>query len=101
MRWSIPLASLLAVALLALGARAAAPELSKNVRVYRADEGVSVAVAQVLPTSEAKAALRISGTDSQLDDVVLLASVEDQGSRGSTLKITWRGRPWGILPGPT
>ncbi|MEY4549073.1 MAG: hypothetical protein RL685_5268 [Pseudomonadota bacterium] len=102
MRWSHSLASLLSAALLttmlfAVTARAAAPELSKNVRVYRAQEGVSIAVAQILPTTEAKAALRVSGTDTALDDVVLLATVDDQGDRGSTLKITWRGRSWGIL----
>lgn len=102
MRWSHSLASLLTATLLtatlfAITARAAAPELSKNVRVYRAQEGVSIAVAQLLPTTEAKAALRVSGTDTALDDVVLLATVEDQGDRGSTLKITWRGRSWGIL----
>ncbi|MEY2935578.1 MAG: hypothetical protein RL033_6327 [Pseudomonadota bacterium] len=101
MHWSHSLASLLTAALLtttlAVTARAAAPELSKNVRVYRAQEGVSIAVAQFLPSTEAKAALRVSGTDTALDDVVLLATVDDQGDRGSTLKITWRGRSWGIL----
>lgn len=107
MRWSHSLASLLnatllmttllTTTLLAANARAAAPELSKNVRVYRAEEGVSIAVARILPTTEAKAALRVSGTDSALDDVVLLATVEDRGDRGSTLKITWHGRSWGIL----
>lgn len=78
-------------------AHAGAPELSKNVRVYRAEDGVRVAVAQVLPTTEAKAAVRVSGSDSALDDVVLLAQVEDLGERGSNLKITWRGRNWNLI----
>jgi hypothetical protein len=82
---------------LAWGARAAAPELSKNVRVYRGNEGVRVALAQVLPKEAAKAALRISGTDSPLDELVFLAEVEDLGDRGANFKITWKGRSWNIV----
>lgn len=78
-------------------AYAAAPELSKNVRVYRAEDGVRVAVAQVLPTSEGKAAVRVTGSDAALDDLVLLAQVEDLGDRGSNLKITWRGRNYNLI----
>ena len=91
------LAPLLATLLLVVTARAGAPALSKNVRVYRAEEGVRVAVARVLPETEAQAVIRITGSDSPLDDVVLLARVETEGDRGSTLKITWHGRSWGVL----
>jgi hypothetical protein len=87
----------LAAVLIVATARAGAPEVSKNVRVYRAEEGVSVAVARVLPETEARAVIRVTGSDSPLDDLVLLAEVEPQGERGSTLKITWHGRSWGIL----
>jgi hypothetical protein len=92
------LLTLTACGLLAVsGARAGAPELSKNVRVYRGDEGVRVAVAAVMPKSEGKAAIRVSGTDTALDGVVFLASVEDLGDRGANFKITWRGRAWNVL----
>jgi len=97
MRHFTSLTALLATLLLVVTARAGAPELSKNVRVYRAEEGVRVAVARVLPEAKAQAVIRVSGSDSPLDDLVLLAQVEAEGDRGSTLKITWHGRSWGVL----
>lgn len=39
-------------------------------RVYRADEGVRVAVARVLPKAAAHAVIRVTRSDSPLDDLV-------------------------------
>lgn len=72
-------------------------KVSKNVRAYCGPEGVRVVVAAVLPKSKNRALVRVSGADSLLDGVVFLASVEDLGSRGSTLKLTWQSRSWGVL----
>jgi hypothetical protein len=79
-----------------LQAQAATIELSKNVRVYKGDEGLSVVVASVMPKSENKAVVVVRGADSEIDDVAIVTAVEDVG-RGSNLKMTWHGREWSVV----
>lgn len=67
---------------LALAAQGAMADivLSKYARVYKGGEGAVVTLIPLSPETEKKALIKVSGIDTEVDGLVLLYDLEDQGS---------------------